>query len=342
MNDDDYMVWSAVKDTWYKQYASYGESSAKVIRHLFDPNEFFAKGSTTSSMPLYTGKDAITNETLILIPNIICGHLHQMLKSAVLRSGLPEPALPSFQPRKYTDLTQCTISTPQDYQNLVQKLKKLNKGLDRLRDAKKELELAHRLIGSRQHIFVSLDIEAYEEDHSILLEIGWSIYDGKTDMYLDQHYLVSTYRHLTNGKYVDDQKMRFQFGTSVWCTLKQALEELRKDLDWAVERDGGFVLVGHGLESDIKYLAMQKFKWPGHREDVDNVRQSAAVAILNTDTMYGASIDNVNNPPSLGATLGKLGIDTWCLHNAGNDAHYTLVLFMSLIDSTRDIFTKSR
>ncbi|KAL0082945.1 hypothetical protein J3Q64DRAFT_1642157 [Phycomyces blakesleeanus] len=336
MNDNGYVNWSDVKETWYNQYTNYGEASLNVIRHLFEPEKFFAEESTTVNMPIFTGKDPITQERVFLIHSLVCAQLQQMLALVTNRRGLPDPVMPSFQRQNYIELSPCNIDNPQAYKKMEKEVAKMNKGRDRLRVAKEELKLAHALIEAKQYVFVSLDIEAYEEDHSILLEIGWSIYDSKTDLYMDQHYINSSYRHLVNGKYVDNQKLRFQFGTSVWCTLKQALEELRKDLDWAVERDGGFVLVGHGLDSDIKYLATQKFKWPGRRGgDVDNVRISAAVAILNTDTMYGASIGNPTNPPSLGTTLSKVGIDAWCLHNAGNDAHYTLLLFMTLINSTR-------
>lgn len=199
------------------------------------------------------------------------------------------------------------------------KAKKLNKQYERMRKAKEEAALGKRLVEEGKYVFMAIDLEAYERDHSIILEIGWSIFDSRTRRFMDQHYLIDTYQHLINETFVDDQKLKFDYGTSVWCSLKQALEELKKDLTWAVERDGGFVLVGHGLTSDLKYLRQQKFMWPtvdgGETKDVDS---SACVAILNTDTIYGASINDLHNPPSLGKTLDNFGVETWNLHNAGN------------------------
>ncbi|KAI9249189.1 hypothetical protein BDA99DRAFT_445723 [Phascolomyces articulosus] len=246
---------------------------------------------------------------------------------------LPAPEQPVALCPEYIEAQEFQVNSRNAFSRLLTKVKKANKSADKLQRAKDDLRQAGELVRSKRYVFCAIDIEAYEQDHSILLEIGWSLYDSKTDQYMDQHYLVNTYRHLTNGRYVSDEKLRFAFGTSVWCSLDQALKELRKDLDWCVQCDGGFVLVGHGLDSDLRYLQKAKFGWPcanGFGDTLD-VNQSALVTICNTDEMYGASISNLHNPPSLGSTLGLLGIDCWNLHNAGNDAHYTMLLFMELI-----------
>lgn len=264
------------------------------------------------------------------------------------------PSLSNLAPTTYEILERFEATSSSLFQRYQQKAKKKNKSQAKLREAKELSELARELIHAQKHIFFSIDIEAYELDHSILLEIGWSMYDARADKFLDQHYAIDTYKHLTNGRYVEDQRDKFTFGPTVWCSLKQAFKELRKDLDWAVERDGGFVLVGHGIDSDIKYLKDQKFLWPkADKSDTLDVEEAAKVATLNTDVLYGASIDNLHNPPSLGTTLSILKVDTWNLHNAGkkrkkgfdktssmtnrflflgNDAHYTLLLLLKLAE----------
>ncbi|KAI9484336.1 hypothetical protein BDB00DRAFT_775123 [Zychaea mexicana] len=246
---------------------------------------------------------------------------------------LPVPQQPTPFCSQYIDAQEFQVNSKNAFSRLQQKVKKANKAADKLQRAKDDLRRAAELVQGKHYVFCAIDIEAWEQDHSILLEIGWSLYDSKSDRYMDQHYLINSYRHLENGRYVSDQKMQFAFGTSVWCSLDQALKELKKDLDWCVQRDGGFVLVGHGLDSDLRYLRKAKFLWPGSngRGDTLDVNQSALVTICNTDEMYAASISNLHNPPSLGSTLGILGIDCWNLHNAGNDAHYTMLLFMELI-----------
>ncbi|KAI7871585.1 hypothetical protein BDF14DRAFT_1697134, partial [Spinellus fusiger] len=213
--------------------------------------------------------------------------------------------------------------------------KKHNKKALRLRNACEDLLLAKDIVLKKQHIFCSIDIEAWEHDHSCLMEIGWSMMDTRNNLFLDQHYLMSEYRHLKNGSYVPDHKLQFQFGTSVWCTLPQALSELKKNLDWAVASAGGVYIVGHGFDSDLKYLSKQDFLWPGKDPqaiDTKDIANSGVLKILNTDLLYGASIQNIETTPSLVKCLNAFNINAWCLHNAGNDAHYTLELLLALAD----------
>ncbi|KAI8144461.1 hypothetical protein BJV82DRAFT_68840 [Fennellomyces sp. T-0311] len=264
-----------------------------------------------------------------------CNNFRETLEMLMQRVDphLPAPERPVPLCSHYIDTHMIEVNSRNVFSRLQQKVKKANKRAEKLQHAIDDLHRAVELIQSKKYVFCAIDIEAWEQDHSILLEIGWTLYDSTTDRYMDQHYLISTYRHLVNGRFVSDEKMNFSFGTSVWCTLKQALKELRKDLDWCVQRDGGFVLVGHGLDSDLKYLQKAQFLWPcsdGKQETLD-VNQSAIVTICNTDEMYGASIKDLHNPPSLGSTMAILGLESQNLHNAGNDAHYTMLLFMELI-----------
>lgn len=261
----------------------------------------------------------------------ICEQLLEFIKKSI--PDYPPPELSQLTLKPYEIVEEFEADSSVIFSKYRSKASKKNKSIAKLIDAKNQNALAKQLVFGKKNIFVSVDIEAYELDHSILLEIGWSIYDAKTDKFLDQHYAMDTYRHLANGRYVDDQRNKFRFGTTVWCSMKQALKELRKDLDWAVERDGGFILVGHGLDSDITYLKNQKFLWPtSSGQDTLEVKESANVTILNTDVIYAASINDLHNPPSLGKILDIFNIEYWSLHNAGNDAHYTLLLLMKLVD----------
>ncbi|KAI9316759.1 hypothetical protein BX666DRAFT_1946651 [Dichotomocladium elegans] len=328
---ESFFGWREIQETWTTQYASQGELAKKALCAFFDPNRLFSRGATIT---LYKALNTSTGVFQVVISEETCGHLHSMLADLMQRidSRLPLPEMP-VPLAVYKDAVAFEVQEKRKFQNLFKSVKKLNAQRERLLNAKKSWRMARELTQSGQHVLCSIDIEAWEQDHSVLLEIGWTLYDSKTNRYKDQHYLINSYRHLRNGRYVDDMKLRFCFGTSVWCTLDQALAELKKDLDWCVQRDGGFVLVGHGMDSDLMYLKKAKFMWPGPpgQQDVLDIQQSAIVATLNTDIIYGASIDNLHNPPSLGRTLTLLDIDHWYLHNAGNDAHYTMVLLMALV-----------
>lgn len=272
---------------------------------------------TNQSSNLLLGVSVNNGQYAVIMALHICEQLLQFITQRIPQ--VQPPSLSNLYPSTYQIIERFEATTPNIFSKYQQKAKKNNKAQAKLVEAKRMGELAHTLVHGQKYNFISIDIEAYELDHSILLEIGWSMYDAKADKFMDQHYAINTYKHLTNGKFVDDQRMRFAFGTTVWCNLKQALKELRKDLDYAVERDGGFVLVGHGLDSDLKYLKQQKFKWPTttHGYDTLGIEDSAKIAILNTDTIYAASINDLHNPPSLGKTLDIFNIEAWNLHNAG-------------------------
>ncbi|KAF7730555.1 hypothetical protein EC973_001936 [Apophysomyces ossiformis] len=330
-----YFQWKDIQNSWFQQYRSYNFASFEALRDFFDPKNFFAPNAKTTGIILHAGVDTDGVWFTLITPSA-CSRLRQILSEYLISkvgATVPVPIEP-LNPRTYTDIKFAAMTDRNVYQRWLRNVSKANKGRERMQEAKNMWKQAKSFIEDKQYVLFSIDIEAWEQDHSVLLEIGWSMYDTRNDQYMDQHYLVDTYRHLQNGKYVDDHKLRFQFGTSVWCTLKQALEEFKKDLDWATQRDSGFVLVGHGLDSDLKYLQQHKFLWPGHagEEDILDVNKSALVAILNTDTIYAASISNLHNPPSLGKILAEFEIEHWCLHNAGNDAHYTMELLMALID----------
>ncbi|KAI8335216.1 hypothetical protein BD560DRAFT_428566 [Blakeslea trispora] len=321
--------WTEVYEALRSHYYSFDEQTKNAFNKFYEPARFFSPEAVTNSIPLCIGISDQSGKYEIILPM----HIYEQLLMFI------EQALPDVQPidasllepKSYVIYERFEAKDSKTFSKRHQKTKTKNRQVERLNNAKNETFLAKKMLGAGNLVFISLDIEAYEFDHSILLEIGWSLYDGKTNRFMDQHYINDQYRHLNNGKFVDNQKERFNFGTSVWCSLKQAFAELRKDLDWATRRDGGFVLVGHGLDSDIKYLHQQGFLWPdSDGQETENVLQSACKKILNTETIYSAFINDVSNPVSLGRALHALQIDAWDLHNAGNDAHYTLLLLLRL------------
>ncbi|SAL98922.1 hypothetical protein [Absidia glauca] len=346
MADDDYLVvWKDLESYWIQNYES--NSNVSIQRFLEPPQLFSTPDGVGLGLPFVQGEriDRSTGEHHLLLHPDNAERLGELTSDYLgMNELLDIPHHLVLPGTDYIVNKAVDIQNRGHYQKLVKQASQANKRHRKLLDAQDEYRFAHTLLEAREHVFLSLDIEAYETDHSILLELGWTMYDARNDQYLDQHYMMEPYRHLRNGKYVDDQRMNFGFGTSVWATLDQALDELAKDLAWATERDGGFVLVGHGLNSDLLYLKQCNFEWPvvinrkrnGRfvlaETGVLDVHDSALVTIVNTDTLYGASINDLHNPPSLGRCLTLMDIEHWNLHNAGNDAHYTMELMMALLE----------
>jgi DNA polymerase III alpha subunit (gram-positive type) len=88
----------------------------------------------------------------------------------------------------------------------------------------------------------------------------------------------------------------------------------------AVEPKRNIILVGHGVGSDITYL-----KSIGY--DVHNLSNLQEVA--DTALMWQA-LKRDTNPRNLGSILAELDIVGWNLHNAGNDARYTLEAMVAI------------
>ena len=110
------------------------------------------------------------------------------------------------------------------------------------------LSTARNLVSHKRFVVISFDVEAFELDHSAILEIGWTIMDPRpvledgskkrVPLFLDRHFCIKEYRHLKNGRYVDDRRDNFNFGTSVWASLKEAVAEFENDIkltSWSLE-----------------------------------------------------------------------------------------------------------
>ncbi|KAG0279879.1 hypothetical protein BGZ95_011982 [Linnemannia exigua] len=170
--------------------------------------------------------------------------------------------------------------------------------------------------------FISVDIEAYESKQDLILEIGWSICDPSSgkDTFIDNHYAISDYRHLVNKKFVDSRPDMFGFGETVWANLQDAIAAFQQDLEKAASRnkDERFVLIAHDMASDMKYLSGMGVVFPKGMVQFD------------TQEMNAARVGNGACKMGLGSLLDEVNIENYSLHNAGNDAHYTMQLFLWL------------
>lgn len=86
------------------------------------------------------------------------------------------------------------------------------------------------------------------------------------------------------------------------------------DLNTSLVSKRNIVLVGHDVGTDINYLKQLGY-------DVRNL--SNLHELVDTSNMYRA-LHQQQNPTNLGSILADLGISGSHLHNAGNDAVYTL------------------
>ncbi|EGW30221.1 uncharacterized protein SPAPADRAFT_63840 [Spathaspora passalidarum NRRL Y-27907] len=182
------------------------------------------------------------------------------------------------------------------------------------------LEEYMKLVWSKDKPLVSIDCEAYEHAPKKITEIGVSILDPTKYSLSPQiqtiHIVIKEHLSLRNGKYVADNKNKFMGGISHVLSIKEANKMMQLlSQKYLVDKKG--ILVGHHVGSDIGFLKSLKISLP---EDIDQI-----------DTLKLHKISR-NKGGSLHMILKALGIPYAHLHNAGNDAYYTLLVALAYCD----------
>ncbi|KAH0556471.1 hypothetical protein GP486_005627 [Trichoglossum hirsutum] len=186
-------------------------------------------------------------------------------------------------------------------------------------------------------VFVSVDIESFERDHRKITEIGISVLDTKD---LDgvppgkggiewmkhiraKHLRIREHAHLRNKDFVVGCADRFEFGESRFVGMREAPSIIAESFRFpsADQTTRNIILLGHGIDGDIEYL-----KGMGYNPlNLNNL-----IEVLDTSAMY-RYLKREPNPRSLGSVLSDLDIMGWNLHNAGNDAVYTLQAMLAIV-----------
>jgi hypothetical protein len=187
-------------------------------------------------------------------------------------------------------------------------------------------------------VFVCIDVEVNERQHSQITEIGVASLDaaclagvppGKNavdwhDKIQGRHFIIKEFAHVRNSQYVTSCPDRYeaQFGVSEVIPLADA-PGIVKSCFVHTDTEGKprpVVLVGHDIESDILYL---------RQLEIDLPTLPDVLEVLDSATLYRTMRRQENNT-SLANVLYYFGIAGWNLHNAGNDAGYTLQALLSI------------
>ncbi|KHJ34834.1 putative qde-2-interacting protein [Erysiphe necator] len=193
-------------------------------------------------------------------------------------------------------------------------------------------------------IFVCVDVEAYERDSRIITEIGFATLDTKDLLTLPpgerganwrtlirpRHFRISEHKFYNNSDYVAGCADRFEFGKSEFISIKdtpQIISDCFKNPNFKSGEEDAVdltnrkvVFVGHDIISDIKFLRTVGY---------DVYTLPNLFDMVDTALMYRA-LKREMNTRSLGVILTDMGITGWNLHNAGNDAVYTLQAMIAI------------
>jgi hypothetical protein len=109
---------------------------------------------------------------------------------------------------------------------------------------------------------IAVDVESWEEDHTIVIEIGWSYLawrtstiSGKTqEVSAVKHFIIDEHRQFRNGQYSPDNRDYFSFGRSETTSLKATLKQLQDFLDDSKAK-GPVLMVFHNASAEKEYFA---------------------------------------------------------------------------------------
>lgn len=178
---------------------------------------------------------------------------------------------------------------------------------------------------NRQTILFSIDMEAWEHNSEEITEIGIAIYDPRDQQLsvvptINQaHIRIEESLHRRNGKYVPDKAENFNGPETFVMQRREAVAFVEQMIRYHFcHAQDSAALVGHDVRNDIDMLKKMGVNLP----------------VFNTiiDTQKLFTISNGKDGLNLAATLRAVQIPFSNLHNAGNDAYYTLLAAMKMSD----------
>ncbi|KAL6947389.1 hypothetical protein ACO0QE_002272 [Hanseniaspora vineae] len=210
-----------------------------------------------------------------------------------------------------------------------------------------------QLMANASTICFSLDFEAYEFQQSVVTEIGISIFDPREqEPYSTErqtqnfHIIVEESLDLRNHKFISCLKDCYLHNHSCILKLNDAVNLIQILVDHYLrpKTESDFTwnraIVGHNLSGDLNWLNKLGVALPDNLKvngDLGSIpsemtpgKFAGDLLLLDTQKLYTSNYGLKSS--SLGKILRILNIPHAYLHNAGNDAYYTLQLLMKFCD----------
>lgn len=185
-----------------------------------------------------------------------------------------------------------------------------------------QLRKAMEIVYLRKTPLISLDVEVDESHHDRILEVGVSMYDpeGQETLLMPHintlHFVSKEYRNKRNFKYVPDRKFGYNGAFTHVLPLADQRDFLREFFTNCFQERGA-VLVGHACSGDIKWIRLMGVPIPEEPFVIDTLK------IQGYSRAAGKTLRDL---------LRQLDILHANLHNASNDAYYTLLSAFTLLD----------
>lgn len=187
----------------------------------------------------------------------------------------------------------------------------------------------------------SLDVEKWEMNQDTITEVGWSLlhYRGNRETRGHIHYVVEENQIRRNGRYCPDAREHFDFGTTEKHPAATISHRLATNF---AHLPKPLLIMCHDPRSDLTALQMLGIAVDDFNTDLaelldetGRLRTDGAakegIWLVDTQKLYSAFVGD-KKQSSLETCCAVLRVPTQRLHNAGNDAVYTLNLFELLMD----------
>ncbi|KAI4944280.1 hypothetical protein J4E91_008837 [Alternaria rosae] len=197
-------------------------------------------------------------------------------------------------------------------------------------------------------VFVCVDVESYERAHHKITEVGVATLDTRDlvsvppgvdgtawrEKIRARHFRIKEHRHLVNSEFVAGHPDSFRFGQSTFISLREAASHVAAcfHAPFAAQDDDDFlshfdptekrniVFLGHDTLGDVRYLQQLGY---------DPMKVENILEAMDTATMYKVW-RREQQPTSLGRIMNAFDVAAWHLHNAGNDAVYTVWAMLAI------------
>ncbi|RGP75616.1 qde-2-interacting protein [Fusarium sporotrichioides] len=183
-------------------------------------------------------------------------------------------------------------------------------------------------------VFICVDVEAIERKPNPVSEVGISILDtrdikgvhpkdvgrGWWPMIKTHHLRVHEYAGLRNYQFVKGCPDSFDFGKSIFPQKAELQETIMGIFQPYLVSEREIIVVGHDVRQDITYF---------NQIGIDLRALAGLTEPVDTQHLHQAWCSSTNGR-GLVTVLNDLNIPNKHLHNAGNDAHYTLCAMLGI------------
>ncbi|RPD67192.1 hypothetical protein L226DRAFT_529578 [Lentinus tigrinus ALCF2SS1-7] len=209
--------------------------------------------------------------------------------------------------------------------------KRLKKGMDNMLGLRRLMfERVRTLWAARLGTWCAMDFEAWDRDHTLLTEFGWRLVRWVDEQPVKEHgHLIVKERRQYTQHYVPNNREFYNFGKSIDVSKEEFRDRICGIINKHREH-GPLFLVFHDQSQDIKYLKSAAISAIERTDVLADSPMDGEIYVVDTAELFAALEGDSNNTRSLERICRHLKIDTSYLHNAGNDAYYTLEAMISM------------